>query len=97
VTVARYHAVTIIAVNMIIGRVAPAATALIFVLTLGLALGSVVFWIVRLVEICRIPADTYRAGGSEKVIWIVVVVLGGVLGALAWHFSRRHRVLTSTG
>lgn len=77
--------------------VGPVATAVIFALMVGVVVATSVFWIVRVVEVLRIPADRYRAGGSEKAIWIFFVVFGGFVGALVWHLSRRHRLLTPAG
>jgi len=48
---------------------------------------SMVLWIVKIVEVARLHDSQYRAAGSEKTNWILVVVLAGVIGALIWHFS----------
>ena len=53
---------------------------------------GLVFWIVSLVEVCRLPDYQYRAVGSEKITWILVVVLVGWIGALIWRLGPRSRV-----
>ncbi len=60
-------------------------------------LAGIVFWIFRLIEVCRIPDVQFRAAGTEKVMWVIVIALTGVIGALIWQFSRRRDVLDSAG
>jgi hypothetical protein len=52
---------------------------------------------VALVEVARIPDHQYRAAGTEKVVWVLVVALVGIIGALVWLFSTRNRVLAAAG
>jgi len=54
---------------------------------------GIAFWIVKLVEVVRIPDYQYRAGNSDKTTWILVVVLAQLIGALIWHFGPRRRVI----
>lgn len=81
-------------VSIATNQVGRAATVVIIALMFAVAIWTTVFWIIRLVEVWRLPASQYRAGRKEKVVWITVVVLGGLLGALVWHFAGRHRVLS---
>jgi hypothetical protein len=71
--------------------------ALFFLLFFGLWVATFVFWIIRLVEVCRIPDHQYRAVGSEKVTWVLVLAIAGIIGALVWQFSRRSEVLAAAG
>jgi hypothetical protein len=66
-------------------------------LVLGLWLFGFVFWIIKVVEVARLPESQYRAVGSEKITWVLVVVLLGILGALVWQFAKRAAVLSAAG
>jgi hypothetical protein len=70
-----------------------AAAAVFVFLLIALFFGSFVFWLVRLAEVCRIPDYQYRAVGTEKSTWVLVVIFAGIVGALVWQFSRRREVL----
>src|SRR5262249_43060961 len=61
---------------------------LVYVVVLGLWVGAIAFWIAKLVEVVRIPETQYRAAGSEKTNWMIVVILVQVIGALIWQFSK---------
>ena len=61
----------------------------------GLWVFAIVFWIMKIVEIARIPEDQFRAAHSEKVSWILIVVLAGVIGAVIWQFAKRDAVLAA--
>ena len=68
-----------------------------FGLIMLLSIGGTVYWIIKLVEVARIREDQFRAAGTEKVTWILVVVLAGIIGALIWQFARRRDVLDAAG
>ena len=60
---------------------------IVFLLTL-LTLSLV--WIVALVDAARTPDDTFRAG--SKVLWVVVIALTHILGAVIyWAVGRPRR------
>jgi hypothetical protein len=63
----------------------------------AVSLGLFVFWIVKLVEVIRIPDDQYRAAGTDKVTWVVVVAVVQAIGALIWQFAKRGEVLAAAG
>lgn len=48
---------------------------------------GMVYWIFKIVEVARLADSQFRASGSEKTNWILIVVLAGVIGALIWQFS----------
>ncbi len=62
-----------------------------FMLFFALWLASLIYWIVAIVEVARIPDHQFRAAGTEKLVWILVVVLAGIVGALVWRFVKRAR------
>ena len=70
----------------------------VFFLLFGLLwVAGMVFWIVTIVEVARIPEHQYRAAGTEKLTWLLVVALAQAIGALIWHFARRKDVLAAAG
>jgi len=70
---------------------------LFFVVLFGVYIASFVFWIMKVVEVARIPDFQYRVVGSEKVSWVLVGVLAGIIGALIWQFAKRRDVLAAAG
>ena len=54
-------------------------------------------WVVAIVEVARIPEHQFRAAGTEKTVWVLVVVLTQVIGALIWYFAKRSEVLAAGG
>ncbi len=68
-----------------------------FLLFFGLWLGAVVFWIMKIVEVCRLPDYQYRAASTEKTTWVLVVILVGLIGGIIWQFSKRDDVLAAAG
>ena len=62
-----------------------------------LSVAGMVFWIIKIIEVARIPEHQYRAAGTEKLTWLLVVALTGAIGALIWHFARRADVLAAAG
>jgi Protein of unknown function (DUF2510) len=56
-----------------------------------------VYWIVVIVEVSRIPDSQFRATGSEKLVWLLIVILGGIIGSLVWRFAKRDEVMRYAG
>ncbi len=73
------------------------AGATIFLLFSFVWIFTFVLWIVALVEVARIPEQQFRAAGSEKIMWVLIVVLTHVIGALVWRFTKRDDVLRAAG
>ena len=48
---------------------------------------SFVFWIWMLID----AVTKERAGSQDRLIWALIVLLGGPLGALIYYFVRRPR------
>ena len=71
-------------------------TFLVFPIVFGLIwIAAVVYWIVVIVEVSKIPDMQFRAIGSEKVVWLLIVILGGIIGSLVWTFAKRDEVMRS--
>ncbi len=59
--------------------------------------GGLVFWIIKLVEIVKLPEAQYKNARTEKLTWLLVVALTSWIGALIWQFgSTRRRVLAAS-
>ena len=59
--------------------------------------GAVVFWIVIIVEVAKIPDMQFRAAGGEKLVWLLIVIFGGIIGSIVWVAAKRGEVLRHAG
>jgi hypothetical protein len=50
-----------------------------------IAVGAVAMWVYALVDVIRVPDDSMFQAGN-KTIWILVILLGWVLGAVVYLF-----------
>ncbi|HSP36497.1 MAG TPA: hypothetical protein VLR26_01960 [Frankiaceae bacterium] len=73
------------------------AVGLFFLVFFAAMIGGLVFWIMKIVEVAQIPEPQYRAAGTDKTVWVLVVVLVGWVGALIWQFAKREDVLRARG
>ncbi|MGH9278974.1 MAG: hypothetical protein ACRD12_12825, partial [Acidimicrobiales bacterium] len=76
------------------GDVIAGLFVLVFV---ALWLAALVFWIMTIIEVVKIQDDQYKAAGTDKIVWVLIVILAGVIGALIWRFVKRNDVLAATG
>jgi|HubBroStandDraft_3_1064219.scaffolds.fasta_scaffold206541_2 LPXTG-motif cell wall-anchored protein len=58
---------------------------LFVMLLFGIVLLCAVFWIKMVIECATKEPDT----GNTKIVWIIIVVLGGIVGAGIYYFVRR--------
>ena len=58
-----------------------------------LALALTVLWIWMLIEAATKEPDE----GNDKIVWILIIVLLGQLGALIYFFVRRPQRISQTG
>ena len=75
---------------------AGALFAVVWLGFLAASIGGLVFWVIKLVEVARLPDAQYRNAGTEKVTWVLVVALLGWIGGLVWHFAKRSDVLAAS-
>jgi hypothetical protein len=75
----------------------PIAFVWIPLLFFAIWVAAFVYWIVVIVEVSRIPDSQFRAIGSEKLVWLLIVILGGIIGSLVWRFAKRDEVRRSAG
>lgn len=76
---------------------AAVAIGLFFLIFFAALIAALVFWIMKIVEVAQIPEPQYRAAGTDKTVWVLVVVLVGWVGALIWQFAKRDDVLRARG
>lgn len=55
-----------------------------YALVLGLALGGLVLWILMIVDVA-----TKEPEGQDRLVWLLVVLLAGAVGALIYYFARK--------
>ena len=63
------------------------------VVFIALVLGASVLWIFMIIE-C---ATKERASGNEKLIWILIIIFTGWIGALIYYFVRRPQRIAELG
>jgi hypothetical protein len=67
--------------------------SIVFLIFLVLGLAASAFWVWMLVDCVQNETD----GGNNKIIWILIIVLAGVVGALVYFFVRRSQRLAQMG
>jgi Protein of unknown function (DUF2510) len=77
--------------------VAPFALLWFPIVFLAIWIAAFVYWIVVIVEVAKIPDPQFRAAGSEKIVWLLIVILGGIIGSLVWRFAKRDEVFRRAG
>jgi hypothetical protein len=73
------------------------AVSAFFLVFAAIWVAAFVFWILKIIEVARIPEAQFRAVGTDKTLWVVVVVIAQVIGALIWQFAKRADVLAAAG
>ena len=68
-----------------------------FLAVAALIAAAIVYWIIAVLEVARLPEPQFRAAGTEKLTWLLVVALTGIIGALVWRFAKRAEVLAAAG
>jgi formate hydrogenlyase subunit 3/multisubunit Na+/H+ antiporter MnhD subunit len=58
---------------------------LFWLVAMGIGLLATVFWIWMIIEV----ATKEPENGNDKIVWILVVILAGVIGAAVYYFVRR--------
>lgn len=65
---------------------------LVFVLFVVLSAALFVWWLLMLIEALRVPDQAWTAAGQNKLLWVLVIVLLGFLGALLYALIARPAV-----
>lgn len=58
---------------------------LFWLVAMGIGLLATVFWIWMIIDV----ATKEPENGNDKIVWILVVILAGVIGAAVYYFVRR--------
>ncbi len=66
---------------------------LFWLVAMGIGLLGTVFWIWMIIEV----ATKEPENGNDKIVWILVVVLAGVIGAAVYYFVRRPERMKKSG
>ena len=69
------------------GAAAGFGLSIFFLAMMAVGIVGMVFWIVALIEVAKVPDDAFRAAGTEKLTWLLVVALVGWIGALIYWFG----------
>jgi Protein of unknown function (DUF2510) len=70
------------------------AAGIVFFLLFAVTIAGFVFWVYALVDSIRWPDHVYKAAGSEKVLWVIIVGLAGWIGGLIYWFVIRDKLVT---
>lgn len=69
----------------------------VFLMFFAVWIFTFVFWVLKIVEVARIPDSQYRAAHTDKLTWVLIVVIAGIIGALIWQLVKRSEVLAVAG
>lgn len=58
--------------------------AIVAVLFLGLGVAAFGWWLLLLIDLLQIPESDWEAAGQNKIVWLLVMVLLGFLGAIIY-------------
>jgi prolipoprotein diacylglyceryltransferase len=58
---------------------------LFWLVAMSIGLLATIFWIWMIIDCAKNEPDD----GNDKIVWILVVVLAGVIGAAVYYFVRR--------
>jgi Phospholipase_D-nuclease N-terminal len=61
-----------------------AAVGGLFFIIILVFLASMALWLYTLVDVLRRPDQQYAAAGQTKLVWLLVVLLGHVLGSIIY-------------
>lgn len=65
------------------------AFVLVFLTVLAVGVAGTVLWVLALVDLLRRPAWQWAAAGQNQVVWVLVVLLGHVIGAIVYWLAAR--------
>jgi hypothetical protein len=74
---------------MIMGAVEIFFSIVVFIL----ALGAFAFWIWTLIDCATKEAPE----GNTKIVWVIIVVITGIIGALIYYWVRRPQRIAEIG
>ncbi|HEY6469172.1 MAG TPA: DUF2510 domain-containing protein [Candidatus Dormibacteraeota bacterium] len=60
-----------------------------------IAVAAIGLWLHALLEVAHFPEWQFDVAESNKLFWIVVIVVFNAVGALLWHLTARARVIAA--
>lgn len=63
--------------------------AVVFVVFMLIGLTMTAVWIVALIDALRIPEGTWQRAGQSKLLWVLLIAILGLLGALLYAVMAR--------
>ncbi len=69
------------------------AFVIFLLLAAAVAVGGTIFWIWMLIDCATKESNE----GSDKIVWIIIILLAHLLGALIYFFVRRPKRIEATG
>lgn len=70
-------------------------TALVPLIVIAGVLALIAFWLISFIEVLATDEARFRAAGTSKPRWLLVVILGSTVGAAIWRFGRRKSILSA--
>lgn len=70
--------------------------AIAFMFLMVISVGAFVLWIVALIDALKIPATEWEAHGENQILWIVLIVVLGAIGAILYWLMPRAKIKGST-
>lgn len=63
--------------------------SLLIVIFAAVALAGFVFWLLMLIDALKTPASVWERAGQNQIVYIVVIVVLGFIGALVYALVAR--------
>lgn len=58
---------------------------LFWLIAMGIGVLATIFWVWMIIDVAKNEPEN----GNDKIMWILIVVLAGVIGAAVYYFVRR--------
>ena len=66
---------------------------LFWLITMSIGILATIFWVWMIIDVVKNEPEN----GNDKVMWVLVVVLAGVIGAAVYYFVRRPERMNKFG
>lgn len=92
-TLCTYYGIALWRLLGTISAMALGLFGIFFLLVLVIGLVSTVLWVLAIIEVLTKESDQ----GNTKIIWLLVIFFGHILGALLYYFIRRPERIATLG
>ena len=62
-------------------------------MAMGISILATIFWVWMIIDVAKNEPEN----GNDRIMWILIVVLAGVIGAAVYYFVRRPERLEKFG